>query len=144
MLLTAGLFAAGHLGNDDVTFFSTLNTALAGIWLGVAYLKTRTLWLCFGVHFAWNWVQGSFFGIEVSGFKDFATAPLLLEIDSGPVWITGGDYGIEGGLACTIALVLIDARDLVCAVSESKRRNGRTYIARRNTTQGARNSPEEC
>lgn len=107
LALTSLLFAAGHLGNTGATLFSTINTGMAGIWLGVSYLKTRTLWFVFGLHFAWNWVQGSFFGIEVSGFDSFATAPLLREIDNGPAWITGGDYGIEGGAACTLVLVLV-------------------------------------
>lgn len=106
IILTSLFFASGHLGNPASNSFSTLNTALAGVWLGVAYLKTRTLWLVFGVHFAWNWVMGSFFGIEVSGLKEIVPAPFLLEIDKGPVWITGGDYGLEGGIACTIALVI--------------------------------------
>ncbi len=107
LLITSVLFAAGHLGNEGATLFSTINTGLAGIWLGVSYLKTRTLWFVFGLHFAWNWVQGSFFGIEVSGFKNFATAPLFLEVDKGPDWITGGNYGIEGGAACTVALIAV-------------------------------------
>ncbi len=106
IILTSLFFASGHLGNPASNTFSTLNTALAGVWLGVAYLKTRTLWLVLGVHFAWNWVMGSFFGIEVSGLKELVPAPFLLEIDKGPDWITGGDYGLEGGIACTIAIVI--------------------------------------
>lgn len=105
ILITSLIFAVGHLGNEGATAFSTINTGLAGIWLGISYLKTRTLWFVFGLHFAWNWVQGSFFGIEVSGGKHFAAAPLFLEVDKGPAWITGGDYGIEGGAACTFALI---------------------------------------
>jgi uncharacterized protein len=105
ILLTSLIFAAGHLNNPNAEIFSTLNTALAGIWLGLAYLKTRTLWLVFGLHLAWNWFQGAFFGIEVSGLTELAAAPLLKELDSGPAWITGGEYGIEGGLACTVALI---------------------------------------
>jgi hypothetical protein len=27
-------------------------------------------------------------------------------VDIGPAWLTGGSYGIEGGLACTLALVI--------------------------------------
>ena len=53
-----------------------------------------------------NWVQGSVFGIEVSGLKDIISAPLMREIDKGPAWLTGGEYGIEGGLACTAGLVV--------------------------------------
>ncbi len=104
--LTSLFFAAGHLGNDNVTFLAALNTALAGLWFSVAYLKTRTLWLPFGLHLMWNWFQGAIFGIEVSGIKFLTTAPLLKEIDAGPIWLTGENYGIEGGIACTIALIV--------------------------------------
>lgn len=105
ILLTSVLFASAHLGNPAAGIFPAINTALAGVWLGVAYLKTRTLWMVFGVHFAWNWVMGSFLGIEVSGLTAITSAPILKEIDSGPTWITGGDYGLEGGIACTFALI---------------------------------------
>jgi membrane protease YdiL (CAAX protease family) len=102
--LTSITFASAHLGNPNVNWISSLNTGLAGILFGAAYLKTRTLWFPFGLHLTWNWVQGAFLGITVSGLKELTTAPLLQPIDSGPVWLTGGEYGIEGGVACTIAL----------------------------------------
>lgn len=105
IILTSVFFGMGHLGNPNATLISTLNTGLAGIWLGVAYLKTRTLWLVFGLHLFWNWMLGSFYGIEVSGLKEISTAPFLLEVDKGPIWLTGTDYGLEGGIACTIALI---------------------------------------
>ncbi|MDH3492401.1 MAG: CPBP family intramembrane metalloprotease [Acidobacteriota bacterium] len=109
LILTSLLFSSGHLFNKNVAVFSSINTALAGIWLGIAYFKTRTLWFAFGLHLSWNWVQGSVFGVEVSGFTNFATAPLMVEIDAGPAFVTGGDYGIEGGAACTIALLVSTA-----------------------------------
>jgi hypothetical protein len=31
---------------------------------------------------------------------------LLRGVDVGPAWLTGGSYGIEGGVACTITLVV--------------------------------------
>ena len=105
IILTALFFAAVHLGNQGANVISTLNTALAGIWLGAAYLKTRNLWFPFGIHLMWNWFQGAIFGIEVSGIKEFTTAPLLQEIDAGPAWLTGENYGIEAGIACTVALI---------------------------------------
>ncbi len=106
ILITSAFFAVGHLNNPGSNYFSSINTALAGIWLGIAYLKTRTLWLAFGIHFAWNWVQGAIFGIEVSGLTDITTAPLLKEIDTGSHLFSGGNYGIEAGLACTFALII--------------------------------------
>lgn len=109
LLLTSVIFASGHIGNPSSGTFSFVNTFLAGIWLGLAYLKTRTLWLAFGLHLAWNFVLGSVFGIEVSGLTQLAEVPLLQEIDGGPAWVTGGEYGLEGGFACTFALIVSTA-----------------------------------
>ena len=78
----------------------------AGVWLAVAYLRTRSLWFPLGVHWAWNWALGSLFGLPVSGINDLAPHPLLHGTDLGPAWLTGGSYGIEGGLACTITLII--------------------------------------
>jgi membrane protease YdiL (CAAX protease family) len=106
ILLTSLPFAAIHLRNPNVIAGLTFtNTALAGVWLAVAYLRTRNLWFPLGVHWAWNWALGSVFGLPVSGIN-LAPQPILQGVDHGPVWLTGGNYGIEGGLACTITLLL--------------------------------------
>lgn len=102
--LTSVFFGFVHFNNPDAGAISTLNTIFAGVWLGIAYLKTRDLWFVLGLHLMWNWMQGAFFGIEVSGLKEIVAAPLLKEIDRGPLWLTGENYGIEGGIACTIAI----------------------------------------
>lgn len=109
VILTSSLFGLLHLTNPNPGFISTANTMLAGFWFCVAYLKTRDLWLAWGAHLAWNWAQGAVFGVEVSGLTEIVTAPLLKEIDHGPDWLTGGTYGIEGGIACTIALIAVIA-----------------------------------
>ncbi len=106
ILLTSIFFGVVHLGNPHAGVISTLNTALAGIWFSVAYLKTRDLWFVWGLHLMWNWMQGSFFGIEVSGLTEITASPLLKEIDRGPAWLTGETYGIEGGIVCTVAIII--------------------------------------
>ncbi len=106
ILLTAAFFAIVHLGNPNAGVISTLNTFLAGIWFGLAYMKTRDLWFVWGLHLIWNWTQASIFGIEVSGITSITKFPLLKEIDHGPTWLTGQEYGIEGGIACTIAILI--------------------------------------
>jgi membrane protease YdiL (CAAX protease family) len=106
IIVTSLFFALAHLRNPGANWISSLNTAIAGVWFGVAYLKTRDLWLPFGIHFIWNWIQGSIFGIEVSGLKDILRATLLQEVDTGPAWLTGGNYGIEASLTCTIVLII--------------------------------------
>lgn len=107
VFLTSVPFALVHLRNPNVVRgFTFVNTALAGIWLAVAYLRTRSLWMPLGLHWSWNWVQGSVLGLPVSGIERISPAPLLKATNAGPDWLTGGAYGIEGGAACTIALLI--------------------------------------
>ena len=106
ILITSVPFGLAHLGNPNAGVISTVNTVLAGVWFGLAYLKTRDLWFVWGMHWLWNWTQGSIFGIEVSGLTVLTAAPLLIEQDNGPQWLTGTTYGIEGGIVCTIAIVI--------------------------------------
>ena len=107
VFVTSVPFAAVHLRNPNVAAgFTFANTALAGIWLAVAYFRTRSLWFPLGVHWAWNWALGSLFGLPVSGITELAPHPLLHGTDLGPAWLTGGTYGIEGGVACTITLII--------------------------------------
>lgn len=106
VLLTSVPFSLVHLTNPNVVLGPTfVNTALAGVWLAVAFLRTRSLWFPLGVHWSWNWAQGSLFGLPVSGMK-LISNPLLQATDVGPAWLTGGSYGPEAGIAATLALIV--------------------------------------
>jgi membrane protease YdiL (CAAX protease family) len=105
VFLTSLLFAVTHTNNPSANYLFFVNTALAVLWFAAAYLKTRTLLFATGLHLAWNWVQGAFLGISVSGINEITIAPLLQPTNVGSAVLTGGDYGIEGGIACTIALI---------------------------------------
>lgn len=106
VLVTSLAFGLGHLQNPNVVPTITLaNTVIAGIWLAIAYVRTRSLWLPQGVHWGWNWALGWFFGVPISG-ATLVSNPLLKATDVGPEWLTGGRYGIEGGVACTVAVVI--------------------------------------
>jgi membrane protease YdiL (CAAX protease family) len=105
ILLLSVLFAWGHWDNPNRSFFSTINTALAGVWLSLAYLRTRSLWFPIGLHFGWNWVMGAVFGVPVSGLL-IPREPLLRASIGGPLWWTGGDYGSEGGAAATLVYIV--------------------------------------
>ena len=131
ILLTSVPFALVHLGNPNVSpFFTFTNTTLAGVWLGLAYWKTRSLWFPLGLHWAWNWTMGALVGLPVSGITEVTPAPLLQTTLHGPKWLTGGSYGIEGGVACALALVvstffiwrtrLVKASDEMLAFDDAK------------------------
>jgi membrane protease YdiL (CAAX protease family) len=102
---TSALFAAAHLRNPAISTFGIVNIALAGMWLSFAYLKTRTLWLPFGLHFSWNFCQTTIFSLPTSGFR-MDDRTLFSLTQQGPDWITGGRFGPEGGVLATIAIVL--------------------------------------
>jgi membrane protease YdiL (CAAX protease family) len=107
IIITSIIFSWGHLENPNaVAGFTFVNTAIAGVWLAVAYLRTRDLWFPLGIHWAWNWTMGAVLGLPVSGIESLTPNPLLRATDLGPAWLTGGSYGIEGGAACTIALII--------------------------------------
>lgn len=99
------LFGIGHLFNPHATLLGTANVVLAGIWLSFAYLKTRGLWLPFGLHFAWNFAQTTIYAFPTSGLALEDRKLWTLE-QTGPDWVTGGAFGPEGGVLATIALLL--------------------------------------
>ncbi|MGO8788214.1 MAG: lysostaphin resistance A-like protein [Terriglobia bacterium] len=102
---TSVLFGLVHFANPHRTWISTLNTALIGIPFAIAYLRTRSLWMPIGMHFIWNFLLGFFLGLPVSGL----TIPVSVFAARvrGPVWLTGGDYGPEGGLVAMGAILLV-------------------------------------
>ncbi len=96
----SALFALAHLQNPAATVLSTVNTALAGVVLSVAYLRTRGLWLPIGLHWAWNFTMGPVFAFPVSGLR---VEPMMLRVNvAGPAWLTGGNYGPEGSVVLTV------------------------------------------
>ncbi len=103
---TSVAFGLLHLSNPSVTVFSTVNTVLAGVWLGTAYWITRSLWLATALHISWNFAMAFIFGLPVSGIADFVPLAWLIGQPGSPTWLSGGDYGPEGGAAATIGLLL--------------------------------------
>ena len=107
VVITSVAFGVAHLGNPNASKgLPFINTVIAGVWLAVGYLRTRSMWLPVGLHWSWNWTQAALLGIPVSGGDRFEAAPLMQAMNVGPNWLTGGAYGIEGGVACTAALLV--------------------------------------
>ena len=82
----SALFGAAHLGNPNasgVLSWAFLNTIAIGVLLALAYLRTRTLWLPFGIHFGWNFALGFVFGLPVSGMNTFRRDRTRLDSRSG-------------------------------------------------------------
>ncbi len=104
LIILNGLFGAVHLGNPHASSWGFLNTVAIGIVLGIAYLRTRALWLPWGIHFGWNAMLGMGFGLPVSGTLQFRT--VIAGTATGPTWLTGGGYGIEASATGAVVILL--------------------------------------
>jgi membrane protease YdiL (CAAX protease family) len=98
------LFGTVHLRNPNASAIGFVNTIVIGAVFAIAYLRTRTLWLPFGIHWGWNAMLGAVIGLPVSGV-DMSVAVHSQAL--GPAWLTGGSYGPEASIACTIAIGLL-------------------------------------
>ncbi|MCY4188437.1 MAG: hypothetical protein OXD30_08135, partial [Bryobacterales bacterium] len=67
-------------------------------------LRQRCLWPAIGLHLGWNAAQ-ALLGVNTSGITIRLTE-LNLSLGE-PEWITGGDYGFEGGLLATGAVLVL-------------------------------------
>lgn len=101
IVVSSVLFALAHGANPSIGIFALINIFLAGILLGIAYLRTLSLWFVTAVHMGWNWTMATLFDLPVSGLQMFDT-PLYQPAVSGPAWWSGATFGPEGGLVGTI------------------------------------------
>ena len=103
LVLTSLVFAAMHGANPGVGALGLVNIVLAALLLGLICLKTGSLWWAIGVHAGWNLSSGYLADLPVSGLE-IVDAPLVDVTLAGNPLVTGGDFGLEGGLAATVAL----------------------------------------
>ncbi len=97
--ITAGSFLAG----PDASNAAIVIAMLLGLLLSWAWLRTRGLWLGWGLHFGWVASLGILFGLPVLGVNNLSTVIETRAI--GVEWLTGGEFGPEGA-AITILLLL--------------------------------------
>ena len=103
IVLVAVVFALAHLDNPNVTPLAIGNIALAGVFLGLAFYASGGIWMAWGAHLGWNAMLAAL-DAPVSGIP--FRIPFL-DYDAGdPAWLTGGQFGPEGGLSSTLALTI--------------------------------------
>ncbi len=111
-LILGGLFLLTHADALHVAggqrFMAGANIFLASVMFGLAFIRTRSLAMPLGLHFAANFVQGSVLGFGVSGRDQPSLAVPVF--GSSPDWLTGGAFGLEAsapGLVSVIVSVII-------------------------------------
>jgi membrane protease YdiL (CAAX protease family) len=103
IIVPALVFSLLHVLNPGFTVLPMINIFLAGVLFAVLFVRSGSLWMPFGFHFAWNFFQGNIFGISVSGNE----VKSMIEISyTDLTLLNGGTFGAEGGLAVTILLAV--------------------------------------
>ena len=103
MVTLALLFGIAHAKNPNATVFSTVNVALAAIWLSFAFFSAGGMALAWGLHFGWNAGLAILFDAPVSGFAFHV--PAVEYAPGSHSWVDGGAFGPEGGIVTTIVLI---------------------------------------
>lgn len=103
-LIFSFVFSLAHFQNPNINVIAGLNIFLAGIWLSVSYIKTRSLWLPISLHFSWNFFQGYLYSLPVSGTT--LIEPIFDVEIAAENLISGGDFGPEGSLLTSLVLVI--------------------------------------
>ncbi|MGB8258966.1 MAG: CPBP family glutamic-type intramembrane protease, partial [Terracidiphilus sp.] len=73
------------------------------ILLSTAYLRTRALWLSWGINFGWKASRALLFGLTIAGVDSHS--PVVQGNPMGPFWLTGGGYGLDGSWFTFVVLV---------------------------------------
>ncbi|HDX9576551.1 TPA: CPBP family intramembrane metalloprotease [Bacillus pseudomycoides] len=104
--VTSFLFGFLHLFNPDITILSIFNIILVGVFAAFYVLKEGSIWGICAWHSIWNWAQYNVYGFAVSGTTAYST-PLFKSVTSGPEFLHGGAFGIEGSMITTIMLAVV-------------------------------------
>ncbi|MDE6731147.1 MAG: CPBP family intramembrane metalloprotease [Oscillospiraceae bacterium] len=105
ILINAILFGFMHASNNGFSIPAVINLTLFGVMISLYVLRTDNLWGACAIHSIWNFVQGNFYGLPVSGLNTGATifsASLVEKKDL----LNGGAFGLEASLPCTIVLTI--------------------------------------
>ncbi len=107
-LIIAAYFLLTHLNNPGMTggvkVLAGINIFLASILFGLAFIQTKSLAMPLGLHFMANFVQGGILGFGVSGTEQ--SGLLIPTFGDAPVWLTGGQFGLEASLPGLIIVVI--------------------------------------
>lgn len=98
VVVSSAVFGGIHLINPQATVWGAVALAIEmGVLTAGCFALTRRLWLPIGFHLGWNFAQSGIFGTTVSG-SDGTAGGLLRGVTSGPMFLSGGEFGPEASV----------------------------------------------
>lgn len=105
VVISSVAFGCLHLANPGVSALAIINITLFGIFEGVYILKRGNIWGVCAIHSLWNFVQGNFYGISVSGAYDLDSVVKFSNVPSKDLF-NGGQFGLEASIPVSVVLVI--------------------------------------
>ena len=105
IIINSVMFSLLHLLNPGITLLAIINIILFGVFASIYVLRTNNIWGACAIHSIWNFLQGNFYGFEVSGINTNNSILSFTALENGSL-INGGSFGMEGGLAVTLVLII--------------------------------------
>ena len=79
-------------------------SVMLSLVLSTAYLRSRALWVSWGINFGWKASRALVFGLAISGVSNHS--PVVQGNPMGPFWLTGGGFGLDGSWVSFVALLI--------------------------------------
>lgn len=99
--VSAAAFSLSHILNPGFGLLAFINIAMFGVFASLYMILFDDIWGACAIHSAWNFLQGSVYGMKVSGSETtesvFRTVPAISSR-----LLTGGEFGIEGSIFTTV------------------------------------------
>lgn len=113
------VFSFFHASNAAFNLIAFINIFLFGIFASIITLKRGSIWMASAIHTAWNFIQGNILGINVSGNPKFDTV-ITAQLGKVGAILSGGEFGLEGGLGVTVVLLVAVLLALLSPTKESE------------------------
>lgn len=105
VFFSSAVFSLIHMPNSGIQVLAFVNIFLFGVFEGIYVLKRGDIWGACAIHSMWNFTQGNIFGSSVSGMS---VMPSVFQTAINPdmTAANGGEFGLEGGFAATIVILV--------------------------------------
>ena len=105
VFFSSAVFSMIHMPNSGIQILAFVNIFLFGVFEGIYVLKRGDIWGACAIHSMWNFTQGNVFGSNVSGMS---LMPSVFQTSINPdmTAANGGEFGLEGGFAATIVILV--------------------------------------
>lgn len=105
VIVSSAAFSLAHILNPGFNLFVFFNLTLFGVFAGLYMIAFDDIWGASAIHSIWNFTQGCFYGISVSGTGDTESIFRTVQVSQNS-FLTGGNFGVEGSIFTTVTLII--------------------------------------